>query len=931
MDTSEAGDSSSTEPVLSEEAQQAAVTAAKALATAPTGLFSVLKESGRAALLSLLSAFRGGKEFVSGTAAVFAELVNDLAQVNRRVFESFDKVYESIIKATYGFFLNPLITGAPLPTLREGNVYGAFGSDVFAYKDVFDPAVTGDDTVKRSQLRNLIRRFVYQARVIVQLVHGKVLDDYDADNVKGAQEVLDAIIKAFKRAAGNEYAYYAYFAEILIALRVALTFSFALIATIQRSEADGSIEYRDVIDEVEFQGEVVETVDRIYFNFSKILRKTIKEYKLQSLSTYITKRARKPIVNPIRDSGDEIYLGVFNALAPTLNSINDTLGNLGVVERETQDVELLVTDDRPTDLKPNALAAQLVHILNFHAAYAPRSDLVVENYVLPAYQDVEFVFDGSVVVSDPNTPLIRAFVFIEASMVEDWSLFCRTTGFLRVPDLNVEGTRPTNRNDTEYPSQLPNDFDSAGTYWRSATMAIEAFTQFATRENALSVLNAFTAIQSFHAKIPLPNITNVLTQTTVFAAEAPVQDETVEGEYAIWRTAKTYKALNDQGQPVRRQFNAPAYIPARELVYLTCKGLFESLFHQPSPYRPDGFELRRFERQSMFLNSESVPLLVQTVACTMYQLTLLTLIDTSTTNDLLFETQELMVRTTIPYSPQNRQSLSLDRQAFSRATQRILEEATLYDPVNRSLYKVSFTIARTETGAVLLWRLGRSIVDAVLISSVVKKQKLVYPPACADLCVAWLRLYSMAFGLYTRETQGATPAVAFLELKLDNRDGEVEDLLTAMNQAYEQLEAIKSLLDPKQRKAREATRLLQDATSDYQTALVEYYAHPTSGNVSDLSFAAQSLVDLLQASESIYTEPTDAQDDLKSLFEAYRTLLADPIPSLAQLEAVEARLREKLREIAQTDANANLVQAMANAREMLWSYFDAVKISLPKC
>ncbi|MBB19667.1 MAG: hypothetical protein CMP20_09430 [Rickettsiales bacterium] len=917
---------------LSDDAKQAAITAAFIAATTGAGVFAAVGESGKAALNSIISAFYGVKTFTSGTVAVFAQLVQDLADVDRKVFESFDSVYESIIKATYGFFLNPLIAGIPLPELREENVYGAFAGEPFAYKDVFDPAVTGDDTIKRSQLRNLIRRFVYQARAIVQLVHGKAMDDYGEGDIEGAQQVLDAMIKAFKRAAGNQYAYYAYFAEILIALRVALTFSFALIATIQRGESDGTIDFEGDIETVVVDdGEELTTDTRVYSNFSSILRKAIKEYKLQPLGQYIVTRARKPIVNPIRDTDNEITLGVFNALAPTLNSINDTLGRLGLVERETIDVDLFVSDERPTDLKPNALAAQLVHMLNFHAVYAPRSDIVVENYVLPAFQEVEFVFDGSAVTSDPNTPLIRAFVFIETSMVEDWSLFCRSTGFLRVFDVDVSDDRPTNRNDTEYPSQLANNFVTAGTYWRSASMAIEAFTQLATRDNALSVLNAFTAVQSFHAQNPFPVITNVLNQTDVFAADTLVQDEDFGADHAIWRTAKTYKTLDQDDQVVDTsftQFNPPAYVPARELVYLTAKGLFESLFHSPSPYGPDGFELQRVERSSMFLNSDSVPLLVQTVVSTMYQLALVNQIEKSAFGGLLSETQELLTRVTIPYSPENSQNHSFDRQKFTRAVQDLLEQAVAYNPDEPSVYLPDPRQRRSMTGSLRLWKLGSAVVDTVLISSIVKNQTLIYPPAAADLCVGWLRLFSVAFGL---ENEDTTSGIVYLTLKLDNRQGEIEDLLTVMNLAYEQLEAIKILLDPKQRHARKATELLQTATTDYQAALVEYYAHPTSANVSDLSLIAQELVELLQVSEAIYTESFEPVSNVSNLLRVYQTLLGDTVPDLVQIQQAEDALRDALRQLGQTDANATLLQAMQNAREMLWTYFDVVKITLPTC
>jgi hypothetical protein len=907
---------------LTDEAKQAAINAALIAATTGAGVFTAVKQSGKAALESIFNGFYGLREFTSGTAAVFAQLVQDLANVDRNVFKSFDDVYESIIKATYGFFLNPLVVGFPLPELREENVYGAFSDQPFAYKDVFDPTITGDDTVKRSQLRNLIRRFIYQARVIVQLVHGKAMDDYGQDNLEGAQQVLDAIIKAFKRSAGNQYAYYAYFAEILIALRVALTFSFALIATIQRGEADGTIDFEGDVETNVGDDSVETTVDtRVYSNFSKILRKAIKEYKLQALGKYIVRRAKKPIVNPIRDTDGEITLGVFKALAPTLNSINDTLGKLGLVERETTDVELLVTDQQPTDLKPNALAAQLVHMLNFHAAYAPRSDIVVENYVLPAFQDVEFVFDGSIVTSDPNTPLVRAFVFIETSMVEDWSLFCRTTGFLRVPELEVSGDRPTTKNDTEYPSQLANDFKSAGNYWRSAGMAIEAFTQLATRENALSVLNAFTAVQTFHAQNPFPVITNVLNQTVVFAASTNVQDEDFESDTAIWRTAKTDERFDPAGESTKVPFNAPAYVAARELVYLTTKGLFESLFYSPSPYGPDGFELRRVERASMFLNSESVPLLVQTVVCAMYQLVLVNQIEISAGKGLLTETQELMVRVTVPYSPKNSQSRSFDRRAFTLALQAVLTHASGYNPERPSLFLEVPRERRAQTASVDLWKLGRAIVDTVLISSIVQKQTLVYPPAAADLCVAWLGLFSVAFGLKTIDKQ------SFLTLKLDNRDGEIEDILTIMNLSYEQLEAIKSLLDPKQRKARKATELLQNATTDYKAALVEYYANPTSATVSELSLLAQELVDLLHVTEALYTKPNSLAND----FTVYALLIEDPNATPTQIQQAEDALRDALRQVAETDANASLIQAMQNAREMLWTYFEAVKITRPTC
>ena len=114
---------------LATETGRAAANAAFAAATTSGAVFGALTASGKALLQSILNGFGAGIEVVTGSASIFAQLVQDLAQVDRKVFQSFDKVYESVIKATFGFFLNPLIAGVPLPELREENVYGAFSGE----------------------------------------------------------------------------------------------------------------------------------------------------------------------------------------------------------------------------------------------------------------------------------------------------------------------------------------------------------------------------------------------------------------------------------------------------------------------------------------------------------------------------------------------------------------------------------------------------------------------------------------------------------------------------------------------------------------------------------------------------------------------------------------------------------------------------------
>lgn len=865
----------------------------------------------------------------SGASQITWKMFQEAQKSGKDTLAAMQDMHATVVRSVYAFYLNPLVSGAPFPRLKDDDLFDAFYVNPFAVQDMFNPDVTGDDTVRLSQIRNMGRRLIFQARSFAEMVHGQPLfkfgdgTDNDADFDTAAKSLAE-VVSGIRASAQSENAFYAFFVDILIALRVGLTFTFAVVATIQRSRAELVSTIPAIAGEtpdITTTGPGDERLIEVVSNFSRVLRKAIAEYKLEPLAEFVVNKANNPIVAPIRDTTAQIQLGSLSALAPALNAIERATRRLGITEAgETRtETSLLFDDSKPTDLKPAALVGQLVHALNFHAAYAPRLDFVVENFVLPAYQEVELAFDSSTADADPNTSLFRTLMFIEVNMVEDWSLFCRTTGFFEINQAEIDANnvattdngeflpRPRHKLDGSFPSERSNEGFVAKVYWRSAWMAIEAFTQFASPEGAEQILNAYTAVQMFHAQQGLTPLTSVLNVTDVFASVEPVQDE--NNAEPIWRTLPAGRV--DDIQPSQEPLNA--------LLYGATKALFDNLFVEPTPYMVDGFRSNRLARTAMFLDEKYIPLLIQTVTATLFQCLMDVVGQNRGLND---QTMELAVRVSQPYDPRNRQDLPLPD--LGAALQTVA-----------GLAAVTGRLSSAVQGNIVLalWELGKAIVESALISSVVQKGKLVFPPPIADMCCAWLRLFAsvMHFDLVTIPASATDEAGASTTTpqRSEQRfiyfdDGIVDDILTVINMGFEQLVAVKQLLDPRERLKRASMVRLESASTVYEEAFVAFYEQPTASKRSDLSDAAQVLAEASQNVEFVYTQTTSPT--LVRLIDEYERLLADPNTLPAVLEAAKIALRTELRRNPSA-----LPAAVSGARDLLHTYLDAIKIDSTSC
>ena len=108
---------------------------------------------------------------VSGQAVILSKWFTDTSNGDKEVFEQYQRIYDTVVKALYSFYLNPLVTGAPIPELSSENVFSAFEEDPFVPNDLFDPLLQGEDKLQIEQLRNIGRRLIYQARAVADLVH----------------------------------------------------------------------------------------------------------------------------------------------------------------------------------------------------------------------------------------------------------------------------------------------------------------------------------------------------------------------------------------------------------------------------------------------------------------------------------------------------------------------------------------------------------------------------------------------------------------------------------------------------------------------------------------------------------------------------------------------------------------------------------------
>lgn len=811
---------------------------------------------------------------VSGQANIFRSWFTKDAQSDQETFEQYQTVYDSVVKTIYAFYLNPLVSGAPIPELSDDNIFSAFEEDPFVPTDLFDPLLRGEDTLRVDQLRNMGRRLIFQARAVVDLVHMQGLSPIGDDTREELKESLRRTAASWRRVSQSDAAYYAFFAELLVVLRVGLTFTYAIIATMRRMDAVKTRRIPRPADEAGASDDAGEVVESYIAEFPSVLREAIKSYKLEEFVDFIIERASTSIVNPMRDTSNEVSLGRFGALAPTLNALNATLRSIGLSDASGPDVPLLIGNEEPFDLRPNVIVGQLVNMLNFHASYGPRMEFVVQNSVLEEYAQLERAFDGSIAVSDPNTRLIRAFMFVEVAVVEDWSLFCRLTGlFAHQPGEAVPANeRPESRYDAEYPSTLPNDGQVATVYWRTAWRSIRGFVDVASPESVLSVLNAFVSVQQFHAGTGFP-ATTISTRTELFNARVPVQDEAEPD--AIWRTTA------QPGISVVRVPNAPS----RELVYGTSDALFKSMFVEPSPYEPDDFKIDRTHRASQFFQPENIELLLRTVAATLYQCILVAFNNDILAHDMSVRVIELYERITQPYDTRNRAELSIRSDRVLVLLDDLLDASRIFVPDADN--RVS-TNGRPRKGVLTLFELGVAIVNMCLISSIRKGQKLVYPPAVADVCMAWIELYTKAFDravfvkvsriipdsdpearetVFVDKTQkqdqdtlvGNSVGNIFVTFVLDNSTEDLDNAFTRITLATDQLVQLKELFDPTNQLVLAMIAQNQRLETEYMNALINFSALHSEVALQRFSAAASALAQYGQSLEMQYANKADVR------------------------------------------------------------------------